>query len=264
MYKDAREFQTRTNSLLKTLPPAERFALVNQGKRALNSVVLNIAESANKATDKEMKVFLNRARCSLNEFERFVNSQKSKVNSQRGFTIPELLVALLVFSLVIGGGANLLLSGIAAQRNSLAAQELLDQSSFAAEYMTRALRQAQKDLGDDCISPGTNYEITDGGRGIQFLDVQGVCRKFSLPPSVQAQRIKETPGPGLTFLTSDNLTVTSLRFSLQGESQEDELQPRVTFSFEIEAKGARPDSSPKLRFQTTVSQRNVDVYSKIQ
>ena len=81
----------------------------------------------------------------------------------KGFTIPELLVAMLVFSLVIGGATNLLIAGLAGQRRSLAMQELLDQSSFVAEYMTRAVRQAQKELfvplpPDACLSTrGLNY-----------------------------------------------------------------------------------------------------------
>ena len=173
----------------------------------------------------------------------------------RGFTIPELLIAVLVFSLIIGGATNLLLSGIAGQRNSLAMQELLDQSSFVGEYMTRSLRQAQKDLGPSCLSTrGFNYEITQGGQGVKFLNIKGQCQEFFL----EAGRIKERLGAE-EFLTSDNLTVTSLQFVLQGESQNDDLQPRVTFAFEIEGQGAKPDARPKLQFQTNVSQRKVDV-----
>jgi len=69
--------------------------------------------------------------------------RRTEKNREQGFTIPELLVALFMFSLIIGGATNLLLSGIAAQRSSLAMQELLDQSSFVAEYMTRALLKPQ-------------------------------------------------------------------------------------------------------------------------
>jgi len=169
--------------------------------------------------------------------------------------MPELLIAVLVFSLVIGAATNLLLSGIAGQRSSLAMQELLDQSSFVAEYMTRALRQAQKDLGPVCLSTrGLNYEITQSGQGVKFLNIQGQCQEFFL----EAGRMKERLGAE-EFLTSDNLVVTSLQFLLKGEGQDDDLQPRVTFAFEIEGQGAKPDARPKLQLQTSISQRNVDV-----
>jgi len=67
IYKDARELRTEINTILKTFPKEEKYALVDQAKRALNSVALNIAESANKNTDKDMRVYINRAHCSLDE-----------------------------------------------------------------------------------------------------------------------------------------------------------------------------------------------------
>jgi prepilin-type N-terminal cleavage/methylation domain-containing protein len=177
----------------------------------------------------------------------------------RGFTIPELLVAVFMFSLIIGGATNMLLAGIAGQRSSLAMQELLDQSSSVAEYMTRSLRQAKKDLGPVCLSVrGMNYELTQGG--IMFINVGGQCQEFRLTEA----RIEEVfwTGGEITsqvFLTSDNPAVTSLHFLLKGEGQDDDLQSRVTFAFEIEGQGAKPESRPKLQFQTTISQRTVDV-----
>ena len=182
---------------------------------------------------------------------------------EKGFTIPELLVALFMFSLITGGATNLLLSGIAAQRSSLAMQELLDQSSFVIEYMTRSLRQAQKDLGSPptCLAArGLNYELTRGGEGVLFINGGGQCQEFRLTTA----RIEEVfwAGGEITsqaFLTSDNPAVTSLTFLLQGEGQDDDLQPRVTFAFELEGQGAKPESRPKLQLQTTISQRKVDV-----
>ena len=67
IYKDAREFRKDINELLKKYPKEEKFALIDQTKRALNSIILNIAEGANKNTDKDMRVYINRAHCSLDE-----------------------------------------------------------------------------------------------------------------------------------------------------------------------------------------------------
>ncbi len=67
IYKDARKFRIEVNKLLKTYPKEEKYALIDQTKRALNSIILNIAESANRNTDKDMKVYINRAHCSLDE-----------------------------------------------------------------------------------------------------------------------------------------------------------------------------------------------------
>jgi len=67
IYKDAREFRIEINKLLKNYPQEEKYALVDQTKRALNSMIFNIAESTNKNTDKDMRVYINRAHCSLDE-----------------------------------------------------------------------------------------------------------------------------------------------------------------------------------------------------
>jgi len=42
IYQDARAFRVEINKLLKTYPKEEKYALVDQTKRALNSIVLNI------------------------------------------------------------------------------------------------------------------------------------------------------------------------------------------------------------------------------
>ena len=67
IYQDALKFRRAIAILLKTYPPSEKYALTDQTKRALNSIVLNIAEGANKTTDREVKVYINRAHCSLDE-----------------------------------------------------------------------------------------------------------------------------------------------------------------------------------------------------
>ncbi len=65
--KDARKFRKNINKLAQKFPADERFVLLDQLRRALTSIILDIAESANKSTDKDMKLYLNRAHCSLDE-----------------------------------------------------------------------------------------------------------------------------------------------------------------------------------------------------
>lgn len=67
IYKDARKFRIGVNKLLKEYSKEEKYALVGQSKRALNSIILNIAESANRNTGKDMRLYINRAHCSLDE-----------------------------------------------------------------------------------------------------------------------------------------------------------------------------------------------------
>ncbi|MBU0614106.1 four helix bundle protein [Patescibacteria group bacterium] len=67
IYKDTRSFRLDINLLLLQLPEYEKYALTDQTRRALNSVLLNIAEGSNKFSDKETRVYINRAHCSLDE-----------------------------------------------------------------------------------------------------------------------------------------------------------------------------------------------------
>ena len=67
IYKDARKFRIEIYKILRNYPAEERYALVDQTKRALNSIILNIAEGANRTTDKELKTYISRAAGSLDE-----------------------------------------------------------------------------------------------------------------------------------------------------------------------------------------------------
>jgi len=174
---------------------------------------------------------------------------------QKGFTIPELLVAVAIFLVIMGGAINMLVTGIGIQKEVFAAQEVMDQTSFLAEYMSRRLRGAQKDLGPTCLlTRGLNYEITHGGEGIKFLNNGSQCQEFFL----EGGRIKEVIAPGgEQFLSSDNLLVAAMNFVVLGASQDDDQQPRVSFTLDIQ--GGEDPYKARIQLQTTISQRKVDV-----
>ena len=55
--------------LLKKFPADEKYDLVSQGKRAVVSIALNIAEGSGRHTDKDFSLFINRAITSLQEVD---------------------------------------------------------------------------------------------------------------------------------------------------------------------------------------------------
>ena len=55
--------------LLKKFPQDEKYDLVSQGKRAVVSIALNIAEGSGRHTDRDFSVFINRAITSLQEVD---------------------------------------------------------------------------------------------------------------------------------------------------------------------------------------------------
>jgi len=168
----------------------------------------------------------------------------------RGYTLIEILVAISIFFVVIAAPSGFFVSALKGQQKALASQELLDNVSYALEYMSRSLRMAKKD--DNKL----NYATTT--QGIKFRNYQDKYQEFYLEDG----RIKEdkTGYAQPLFLTSNDIEISKFEISIKGETQEDIIQPRVTLL--LEAIGNRPaiaSLQPVIRIQTTISQRNLDV-----
>jgi len=67
LYKEARELRTMVGSIIALLPKLERKALIDQGKRAADSIILNIGEGSNKNSGRDRCNYLNHAHGSLDE-----------------------------------------------------------------------------------------------------------------------------------------------------------------------------------------------------
>ena len=180
----------------------------------------------------------------------------------RGFILVELLVAITVFGLVMVAASSLFISAISSQRFILASQEILDQTSYSMEYMERALRMARKDDTDgvDRLSGHkVNYEITTSGQGgIAFRNYKDEYQEFFLE---DGQLKEDRTGYAQPIpLTSDDLRVILFKIgSSDSWDQNDDFQAGVTLLLEIEKPGVTPENNPKIKVQTTISQRNLDI-----
>lgn len=159
-----------------------------------------------------------------------------------------MVVAVAIFTLLVGAASGVFISSLKNQKQSLATQEILDQTSYLMEYMSRSLRMARKDISGTCTGTAKlNYAFD--GQCLKFLNYNGECQQFCL----DGTRLKDENG---SYLTSANLQVSSFTTVLSGASQPptDYLQPKVTISLNI---AGQEQSSIKI--QTTISQRNLDV-----
>lgn len=185
----------------------------------------------------------------------------------KGFTLIEMLVAIMIFSLVVGAISGIFISGLLGQKKALSSRALLDQTSFCLEYMSRALRMAKKETGQGCLSShGLNYEITEidlGFPGLKFINhlEEDDCQAFFLKDG-QLKYRKEigSLSEETLNLTSEELKITALEFNLSGQSQSDNLQSSVTIYLYIWGKDTTPEQQPEIKIQTTISQRNPDVF----
>jgi len=176
------------------------------------------------------------------------------------YTLIEVLVAVTIFSIFIAGPTGLFITSLRGQRKALATMEIVDTTSYTLEYISRALRMAKKDLNGICLATAKlNYEKTHINQGLKFLNYQGNCQEFfrEWDATSTVYRLKEVKAGNENYLTPSDLNIISFDIGPNDSwDQEDDLQPRVTIFFEIQ-KQNQPET--KIRFQTTISQRNLDI-----
>jgi len=164
----------------------------------------------------------------------------------RGFTLIEMVVATAIFVLVMTAASGLFVSGLRAQRQSLAHQQVLSQTSYLMEYMSRAVRMARKDMAGTCTGTAKlNYAFS--GQCLKFINYKNQCQQFCLEDG----RLKNENG---VYLTSGDLQINSFNVSLSGQTQDDDLQPKATIFLDIVGQ-----EMTNIKIQSTVSQRNLDV-----
>ena len=186
-----------------------------------------------------------------------INMKMKILNKNKGLTLIEILVTALIFSIVIGAGMGVFVSAIRLQRYNLDHQQLLSQASYAVEYMARAIRMTVKDDGF-CGFAGQNYRVSDENRKIEFKNYKGECQEFFWDTSDNQLKVfKEIIFGEPLLLTSDDFEITSFNFQVSGDNPGDNVQPRVTVSMDIKGKG--PGQQPRIKIQTTISQRNLDL-----
>jgi len=177
-------------------------------------------------------------------------------NKRSGFTLIELLITIAIFSILVVLMVDILVSAVHIQNNILAVRKVIGQTSYAMEYITRALRMAKKDTTGACLGTANlNYKIIDSGRGIRFINPlqNDDCQEVYLDGGIiKLKREAASSSPKIFDLTSD-ISVEKFKFNVFGNEAGDNLQPLVTIYLQ-----AKLNKSPTVRLQTSVSQRNLD------
>lgn len=216
------------------------------------------------------------------------NKMKKLTKSSNGFTLVELIVVMAVLLFVVGTAIGIFISIVQHQKVILSEQELLNQTSFVVERMSKALRVAKKDSTGECLGSGyighnyllTRPNISTGAyTGIKFINQSDndACQEFYLytdnsDPEHTITVLKElkdsTNDSQAVALTSDRLMINSLRFGINGEdgsttgsitddNGDNNIQSRITIFLDIQTSGGDNPSIEKI--QTTISQRDLNV-----
>ncbi len=199
---------------------------------------------------------------------------------------------MAIFIFITTGAIGIFISIVNYQRQMLLEQELLNQTSYVVEYVSKALRMATVDENGNCLGqPGYFYLLTrpdaETGfyRGIKFINATDnyACEEIYLDTyslggsgdNFNAFVLKEKKAyppyepvsdENSVALTSEKFQVSSLRFGINGAtgrvgetyyaSQADAQQPRVTFFLEVRALSGSDQITRKI--QTTISLRKLN------
>lgn len=190
---------------------------------------------------------------------------KIKKSYHRGFTLIELVVGISIFMIMLAISVDFFISSLEMQQKALTSQQLLGNVSYSLEYMSRALRMAQKDSDGKCIAANNNYEYVSGKEetSIRFLNYQGRCQEFywddtGYPNTLRSIKVRFDSEEPLS-LTSEFIDAVSFKIGPNTSWIPGDLsQPKVTLFFELKSmKNKKAELQPSIKIQTTVSQRSL-------
>jgi len=183
----------------------------------------------------------------------------------KGLTLVELLIAVSIFGLLAVALIGIFVAAINAQASILQNQEIINQASYALEYMDRSIRMALRDDAvGACAGADKNYNTASGIIFLAFDTIAGDyrCKRFYLEnDKIKEQKSSDKTAANLgtgVELTSSKVKVNSLIFSVVGDVV-DVAQPQVTILINIESNNRRLTPLPSMVLQTTISQRNLNI-----
>ncbi|MDB5190225.1 MAG: putative Type pilus pilin [Parcubacteria group bacterium] len=147
-----------------------------------------------------------------------------RIQGKRGFTLVELIVSIGLFIIVLTIVASAYLSLISLNRKARATNDLVSNLSYVVEAMSRTIRTG---TNYQCGGLGGTNCATFGNSTFSFTDDQTRPVTFSLAGGAINQSIAfGTPD----ILTDPRITITNLKFYVQGVGSGDQMQPRVLFT----------------------------------
>jgi len=193
---------------------------------------------------------------------------------QKGFSLIELVVVLSIFLIIISVTVDIFISMVQQQKRILEEQELLNQTSYVEEYMSKALRTAVKDINGSCLGTiGYVYLLThcnngtlQACNGVKFINQSdnNACQEFFLdditnPANPSLKQIKN--GSLAQNILSDKFKIKYARFIVDGDKTlhftfgSDLVQPRITILLDVQTQTG--GILQEKIIQTTISQRNI-------
>jgi len=218
---------------------------------------------------------------------------KARLAEQSGFSLPEMVLAIGLFSLLVVVAGNLLVTVRNGQQFAVASQNVQENLHFISEIMSKEMRSAtgERDAapcssltdasdvnmkvfntGMSANNNGMTIGYQSSGNILEFKNRFGECVKYYRMDNasgkyLKIKRFKDLTGdgdyddPNETVdlpVTPDNIQVNSLNFYVVDDEigTVHSIQPRVTMSMEIQS--TNPKFPQKTLLQTTISSRRYE------
>ena len=160
---------------------------------------------------------------------------------KKGFTLVELLIGMVVFSLAIGIAVNLFAASLRNQRKSIAIQNVQDNGRYLMSFVAKEVRMSEIRTSDGTYAALYMYHPEQGD--ITYI--------FTGAPNWQITRNGDA-------ISSDEVQVQGVFYIDGRESGGDDEQPRATIVMKVETTGAKIEERAEINLQTTLSQRKLD------
>lgn len=190
-------------------------------------------------------------------------------NSLTGFTLVELLVAVMIFSVVMVISVGSLLSLVSANRKAQNLKTVINNLSFGLDSMTRSIRNGtiyhcgaagSLAVEADCAAGSTFFAFEPfGGDPSSSADQVVFCRGEGTSCSSSGTALLRSLNGGVTYaaITAPEVIIESLAFYVVGTGRSDHIQPKVVFVVRGHT-GTEERTKSSFTIQTTVTQRLLD------
>lgn len=127
-----------------------------------------------------------------------------KLNSQKGFTLIELIMVIVITSIIASVAAMLILEGAKSYQKEVSYSDIHNQGRLAIERMTREIRSGRQasEVGTTVIGAITGNPTNS----LIFTDVTGTTITYSLSGTTLNRTVSGTPSP-----LANNVTTLQFR-----------------------------------------------------
>jgi prepilin-type N-terminal cleavage/methylation domain-containing protein len=171
-----------------------------------------------------------------------IQSSNDKTILNAGFTLIEVMVAFLIFSIILTIFSSVFLSSSKLQKRAFNIQQAEENANYILESMAKEIRVSRISGPDtNCpSSPATSLSMTHPVNGDIVYSLSGTMVQRSVNGTV-------------TTISSNTVDFTRLQFCISGTPIGDQKQPRVTILASVRSKKTQQQTNVDI--QTVVSQR---------